>query len=73
MTLSQQLLDLSQNHSVSEDNVHYVRVDEIPEPVRTEFRAWLRLAQCPVIDGEGPCAYAHDFELFRQRREKLRT
>ena len=72
MTLSQQLLDLSQNHRVSKD-VHYVRIDEVPEPARTEFRACLRLAQCPVIDGEGPCAYAHDFELFRQRREKLKS
>jgi len=71
MILSRQLLDLSQNHPVSSDNVHYIRIDEIPEPARTEFRAWLRLAQCPVISGEGPCAYAHDFEHFRQRREKL--
>jgi hypothetical protein len=73
MTLSQQLLDLSQNHRVSKDNVHYVRINEVPEPARTEFQAWLRLAQCPVIDGEGLCAYAHDFELFRQRCEKLKS
>ena len=70
MSLSHQLLEMSTKHPVSKDNVHYVRIDDIPDPVRAEFRAWLSYAQCPVIDGEGSCAYAHDFELFRQRREK---
>lgn len=34
------------------DKTLYVRLAEIPEPFRAEFRAWMYLAQLPVIEGE---------------------
>lgn len=54
------------------DRTHYVRLADIPEPFRAEFRAWMYLAQIPVIEGEDPygCMYEHDFEGYRQERLK---
>ena len=37
---------------VSVDRTHYVRLADVPEPFRSEFRAWMRLGQCPGIEGE---------------------
>lgn len=55
---------------VSADRTHYVRLADIPEPFRSEFRAWMRLGQCPGIEGEDwrGCMYQHDFEGYRQER-----
>ncbi len=57
---------------VAADGTHYVRLADIPQPFRAEFRAWMRLAQIPVIEGEDPygCMYEHDFEGYRQERLK---
>ena len=57
---------------VSCDKTHYVRLSDIPQPFRAEFRAWMHLAQCPVIEGEDlrGCMYRHDFEGYRQERLK---
>lgn len=57
---------------VTADRTHYVRLVDIPEPFRAEFRAWMYLGQCPVIEGEGRrgCMYQHDFEGYRQERLK---
>jgi len=57
---------------VTADKTYYVRLVDIPEPFRAEFRAWMYLAQIPVIDGEDPygCMYEHDFEGYRQERLK---
>ena len=57
---------------VAADRTHYVRLADIPEPFRAEFRAWMRLGQCPVVDGEewSGCMYLHDFEGYRQERLK---
>ncbi|EPX94550.1 hypothetical protein [Ralstonia sp. AU12-08] len=57
---------------VSTDNTHYVRLVDIPQPFRAEFRAWMSLGQCPVIEGEDwcGCMYQHDFEGYRQERLK---
>lgn len=40
---------------VTADNTNYIRLVDIPEPFRSEFRAWMRLGQCPVIEGEDWC------------------
>ncbi|WP_146605464.1 hypothetical protein [Ralstonia pseudosolanacearum] len=55
---------------VTADRTHYVRLVDIPEPFRAEFRAWMRLGQCPVVEGEDRrgCMYEHDFEGYRQER-----
>lgn len=55
---------------VAADKTHYVRMEDIPEPFRAEFRAWMRLGQCPVIEGEDwhGCMYHHDFEGYRHER-----
>lgn len=52
------------------DGRRYVRFADIPEPFRAEFRAWLYLANCPVIDGEDfhGCAWSHDFDGYRSER-----
>lgn len=57
---------------VALDRTHYVRLADIPQPFRAEFRAWMRLGQCPVVEGEGwfGCMYEHDFEAYRQERLK---
>lgn len=55
---------------VAPDRTYYVRLVDIPEPFRAEFRAWMRFAQCPVVQGEEQrgCMYQHDFEGYRQER-----
>jgi hypothetical protein len=55
---------------VAADRTRYVRLIDIPQPFRAEFRAWMRLGQCPVIEGEDGCGcmYQHDFEGYRQER-----
>lgn len=55
---------------VAADKTHYVRLVDIPEPFRSEFRAWMYLGQCPGIEGEDlrGCMYEHDFEGYRQER-----
>ncbi|AXW09572.1 hypothetical protein GO281_04777 [Ralstonia solanacearum] len=55
---------------VTTDKTHYVRMVDIPQPFRAEFRAWMFLGQCPAIDGEDSygCKYEHDFEGYRQER-----
>lgn len=55
---------------VSADKTYYVRLADIPQPFRAEFRAWMRLGQCPVVEGEDRCMYQHDFEAYRQERLK---
>lgn len=57
---------------VAANGTYYVRLADIPEPFRAEFRAWIYFAQSPVIEGEDPhgCMYGHDFEGYRQERLK---
>ena len=37
---------------VAVDETRYVRLVDIPQPFRAEFRAWMRLGQSPVVEGE---------------------
>jgi len=55
---------------VTVERTHYVRLADIPEPFRAEFRAWMSLAQIPVIEGEDSygCMYEHDFDGYRRER-----
>ena len=54
---------------VAVDETRYIRLVDIPQPFRAEFRAWMRLGQSPVVEGEdSPCMYQHDFEGYRQER-----
>jgi hypothetical protein len=39
----------------------YVRLSDIPQPWQDTFRAALRGSCCPLIDGEGDCAWAADW------------
>ncbi|MGF6937142.1 hypothetical protein OKW41_006304 [Paraburkholderia sp. UCT70] len=45
---------------VRDDGMHYVRLDEIPEPTRTFFGENLAGSSIPARD----CAYAHDWDDF---------
>ncbi|CAB3805392.1 hypothetical protein LMG28614_06198 [Paraburkholderia ultramafica] len=40
---------------------YYVRLADIPQPWRDEFRTALQGSGCPAIVGEGECAYAWDW------------
>ncbi|CCF98281.1 hypothetical protein B7R77_12330 [Ralstonia solanacearum K60] len=57
---------------VTADNTHYVRLVDIPQPFRAEFRAWMYFGTRPGIEGEDSlgCMYQHDFEGYRQERLK---
>lgn len=43
---------------------YFVRIEEIPEPLRSGFKEALRGSACPVLTGEGPLAYAWDWEAW---------
>jgi hypothetical protein len=45
-----------------EGKASYVRLADIPQPWRDTFRAALRGSACPLIDGEGDCAWAWDWK-----------
>lgn len=45
---------------------YFVRIGEIPEPWRSQFIKSLRGAGCPVLTGEGPLAFAWDWETWVQ-------
>ncbi|MGF6367938.1 hypothetical protein OKW40_000688 [Paraburkholderia sp. RAU6.4a] len=47
---------------------YYVRLLDVPQPWQDEFRAALRGAGCPAIDGEGECAWAWDWCNWLQGR-----
>lgn len=53
------------------DGITYVRLDQIPEPLRTEFVKWLRGSQMPVIPGldDHDTAYSWDWDVFFGRRK----
>lgn len=46
------------------DHLAYVRFADIPEPARTVFERRMAHSTVPLISGEGPCAYAWDWEDF---------
>ena len=46
----------------------YVRVSGIPGPYLSDFQRALYRAQAPGVEGEGECAYAHDWQLLLQRQ-----
>jgi hypothetical protein len=45
---------------------YYVRLADVPSPWQDRFRAALRGSGCPVITGEGECAYAWDWQEWLQ-------
>ena len=47
---------------------YYVRLADIPPPWQDAFRAALRGSACPVIEGQGECAYDHDWTDWLQGR-----
>jgi hypothetical protein len=47
---------------------YFVRIEEIPEPLRSEFQKALRGSACPVLTGEGPLAYAWDWTAWIEGR-----
>jgi len=47
-----------------DDGVCYVRIAEIPEPVRSIFERRMLGSTTPVIDGESDCVYASDWLSF---------
>lgn len=42
----------------------YVVLAEIPQPWRDQFQEALRGSACPVVEGAGPCAHAHDWQSW---------
>lgn len=53
-----------------DSTILYVRLVDISQPFRAEFRAWMTGSACPVIPGEDVqgCMYHHDFEDYRRDR-----
>lgn len=47
---------------------YFVRIVEIPDPLRSQFTEALRGSACPVLDGEGPLAFAWDWEAWIEGR-----
>jgi hypothetical protein len=47
---------------------YFVRIGEIPDPLRRQFTEALRGPACPVLMGEGPLAYAWDWEAWIEDR-----
>lgn len=47
---------------------YFVRIEEIPEPLRSQFIEALRGSACPVLNEEGPLAFAWDWEAWIERR-----
>lgn len=45
----------------------YVRLNEVPEPHRAAFLQLLHGRGAPVMEGEGPCAYAADWLEYRRQ------
>ena len=43
---------------------HHVRLLDIPPPWRDEFRALLLGSCCPLIEGEGECAWVSDWLAY---------
>lgn len=43
---------------------YYIRLKDIPEPWRQQFERAIFGSACPVIEGEGACAYAHDWKSW---------
>lgn len=54
---------------ISVDGIEIVELSSIPEPSRTEFEAFLRGRQAPVIAGYGPCAYYSDWLEWLRRTQ----
>ena len=46
----------------------YVRLSDIPEPWKAQFSRSLFGAGCPYFEGEGDCAYSHDWERWVNSR-----
>ena len=44
----------------------YVVLAEIPQPWRDQFQEALRGSACPVVEGAGPCAHAHDWQSWER-------
>lgn len=47
---------------------YFVRIVEIPDPLRSQFAEALRGSACPVLDGEGALALAWDREAWIEGR-----
>ena len=43
---------------------YFIRLGDIPEPWRGQFIKALRGSACPVLTGEGPLAFAWDWEAW---------
>ena len=66
-TTRQQLLDAVPVHDM--DGVpRYVRLDDIPEPWRSQAQSDIRGCACPVVEGQGSLYYVHDFRAWVQGR-----
>jgi hypothetical protein len=46
----------------------FVRIMDIPNPWRNQFIAALHGSACPVVDGAGPVAFAHDWQAWTETR-----
>lgn len=42
----------------------YIRIEDVPEQWRQQFKRALMGSAQPVIDGEGACAHAHDWKSW---------
>ena len=52
---------------------YFVRLVKITDPLRSQFTEALRGSACPVLDGEGPLAFAWDWGAWIEGRWTGRT
>lgn len=64
----QELLGLVIVHD--KNNIHVVRLQDIPNPYRSEFAADMYYSARPIIEGEAWCYYVDDWTQWVRRRFK---
>ena len=59
------------NPPVYEHNgIQFIVVSDIPEPIRSDFRNWLRGGQMPVLPNVSEAAYVSDWDRYRSKMER---
>jgi hypothetical protein len=63
----QQLIDAVPVYDI-DGRPTYIRISDIPQPWRAQAENEISFCACPVVEGQGPLRYAHDFRAWVQGR-----
>jgi len=71
-------LDVLRNLSIAkpipDSKMYYVRLIDIPQPFRAEFKAWIGIAACPGSrenTGNGACRHGRSVFMFLLRKTRI--